>query len=351
MAINKRLIHFKKKENFDSEVANENILNNSIVFIQDNKSIYTHNTTYSFINWSYIESPFLGTSLVSQAGDICLYDNSQGIIQLITLDNFINKLSNKESYTPIGIVTVPGYHNVYGDNSCGIISLKSMNCSDPINGSVIDDSQLYWGPQVNISLSEYNKVHVYAADGSITTNNFGYLSKDGIYNSESLHIPDPYASDGTRNPDYYNTTATSYSQYNSTSDFKGKENTITILQKRGEKDYSTWIPTLDLSTDYPAASCCDMYSTLGIGQGNWYLPACGELCYIMAKWSIINNSLRELNNYYNTTISVPLVDENGYWTSTENAAKNARYVHMNNGVGYSNKDTKYSVRAFSRIII
>jgi hypothetical protein len=41
-----------------------------------------------------------------------------------------------------------------------------------------------------------------------------------------------------------------------------------------------------------------------------------------------------------------MVDENGYWTSTENAGKNARYVHMSNGVGYANKNSNYSVRAF-----
>jgi hypothetical protein len=33
MAINKKLIHFKNKENFENEVANDNILDASIVFI------------------------------------------------------------------------------------------------------------------------------------------------------------------------------------------------------------------------------------------------------------------------------------------------------------------------------
>ena len=46
MAINKKLIHFKNKENFNIEVAKGNILNNSIVFIQDTKEIYTHGTIY-----------------------------------------------------------------------------------------------------------------------------------------------------------------------------------------------------------------------------------------------------------------------------------------------------------------
>lgn len=46
MAINKKLIHFQKKENFENEVANGNILDNSIVFIKDTKEIWTHGTYY-----------------------------------------------------------------------------------------------------------------------------------------------------------------------------------------------------------------------------------------------------------------------------------------------------------------
>ena len=47
MAINKKLIHFNKKEDFNKEVANGNILDKSIVFIKDSKEIYTHGTIYS----------------------------------------------------------------------------------------------------------------------------------------------------------------------------------------------------------------------------------------------------------------------------------------------------------------
>lgn len=55
MAINKKIIHFKKKEDFDNEVANGNILNHSIVFIQDSKEISTHGTVYKTVNWSILE--------------------------------------------------------------------------------------------------------------------------------------------------------------------------------------------------------------------------------------------------------------------------------------------------------
>ena len=55
MAINKKLIHFKTKENFDSKVANNEILDTSIVFVQDSKEIHTHGTTYKSVNWSVLE--------------------------------------------------------------------------------------------------------------------------------------------------------------------------------------------------------------------------------------------------------------------------------------------------------
>ena len=47
MAINKKLIHFKSKEKFNQELANNNILDTSIVFIQDTKEIWTHGQLYS----------------------------------------------------------------------------------------------------------------------------------------------------------------------------------------------------------------------------------------------------------------------------------------------------------------
>ena len=59
MAINKKLIHFKNKEKFEEELANNNILDSSIVFIQDSKEISTHGTVYKSVNWSVLEKPEL----------------------------------------------------------------------------------------------------------------------------------------------------------------------------------------------------------------------------------------------------------------------------------------------------
>ena len=56
MAINSKLIHFKNKHKFEEELANNNILDRSIVFIQDSKEISTHGTVYKTVNWSILES-------------------------------------------------------------------------------------------------------------------------------------------------------------------------------------------------------------------------------------------------------------------------------------------------------
>ena len=54
MAINKKLIHFNSKENFENKVANNEILDTSIVFVKDSKEIYTHGNLYKSVNWDVL---------------------------------------------------------------------------------------------------------------------------------------------------------------------------------------------------------------------------------------------------------------------------------------------------------
>ena len=66
----------------------------------------------------------------TMAGDICFYDKINQT-KIFVRGKF--KLSDfpTENYTPIGIVVVPGIHNIYGANTCGIMSLTEMHCSYP----------------------------------------------------------------------------------------------------------------------------------------------------------------------------------------------------------------------------
>ena len=62
MAIEKKLIHFNRDEDFKQKLSNNEILDTSIVFIKDTNKIYTHGGEYQFIEWSYIDAPSAYTS-------------------------------------------------------------------------------------------------------------------------------------------------------------------------------------------------------------------------------------------------------------------------------------------------
>lgn len=339
-----RFVHTLTNTSFIENKQNNLITSNDICFIKDSNRIATHDRIYNYVKWDILESPDTEHTINTIAGDIVLYNTQDEQIYFVSA----NKLTKSytASHIPIGVVVVPGTHDVYGDGSCGVMSLKSMDFNNPTQGG--DDTPMYWGPQVDIPIFGYTKVVIYAADGSLSTNNFGYLSKDGSYNYGSAHIPDPYLQDGSRNPDYYISSGITNANYNALSDFAGKSNTNQILAKRGVKNYTSWTPS-NTTSDYPAASCCDMYFTPGTEQQTWYLPSCGELSYVMAKWSTIQNSLDLINTVFGSNYANRVGDNDGYWCSTENATKNARYVHTGNGVGYSNKDTTYKVRAFIKL--
>lgn len=273
----------------------------------------------------------------SVVGDICMLDVINNRYFIVN-GNFSRMDFPMPEYIPIGVVVVPGIHSVYGENTCGIMSLVEMSCNTPMTGTMETESMCF-GEQKDTTMPNYNVVVIKDSD-TLTTNGFGYLSKNGVYASSTLKIPDPYNVDMTRNTDYYDTTV---SANNAMSNFAGQNNTNIILGVRGVKNYESWIPTATTTNTYPAASCCDMYLTKGTVQGQWYLPAAGEWGYITSKWDIIQNSLdRIISNYGNAML---LADNASYWTSSEHSGKNTRYVHTNNGMGHMTKTSGARVRA------
>jgi hypothetical protein len=166
----------------------------------------------------------------SIAGDVVLYNTSDGS-KVIVNGKFNKNVFPADTYIPIGIVAIPGNHQLYGQNTCGVISLVEMSCTTPFTGTTTSSSMCF-GPQSEYAITNYNVV-IIKDDDTLKTNGFGYLSKNGLYNSTTLKIPDPYLDNGLRNPDYYNTTV---SAFNAMSDFKGKANSNTMLGIRGLKN-------------------------------------------------------------------------------------------------------------------
>ena len=265
----------------------------------------------------------------TKAGDVLLWDKINQKKLFTSSDNLSNYPA--ESYTPIGVVVIPASHNVYGDGSCGVMSLRSMNCDTPSTGST-SEQNIRWGVSgINISgLPDLNQVPIGNTSNGIPTgsNSYGVVPTDKIndiqcvhdtdayYNTSSNCIPSPYLTDGSRNPGYYQTTSPS-SLNNALADFDGKGNTQKIVTQRGTKDYSSWKPGRLTQADYPAASCCDMFYTEGTSQGDWYLPACGELGYIMPPFNKINGAITKIRTIYGSSVGVELDNNHYYWVSTE----------------------------------
>ena len=314
----------------------------------------------------------------ANVGDVCFYDKEQD--KLIIVSEWSAETHPASRYTPIGIVVIPSSHDVYGTGEAGVMSLKTMSCTDPQSGSSNDSNTssnrvyMCWGDNSTdiSSLPNFNKAP-YIGKGSdvgdanstiIGQYDDSYLPSDGFsavqcphdtdayyYSSSSSYnqAPSPYLTNGERNPLYYQTTSPS-SANNAMSDFDGKGNTEKIIAQRGTKDYNSWTPTYNSGADYPAASCCDMFHTEGTQQGDWYLPAMGELGYIMPPFNKINKAIINIRSAYGSSVGITLMEGNNYWSSTEYSSSRARYVIANYGgvLGYY-KDRDWYARAFLRV--
>ena len=297
----------------------------------------------------------------AEIGDIVVYKDNK--FYFIKSDELTN------TGTPIGIVVIPSSHNVYGDDSCGIMSLTYMNCSTPTLGGT-SEQRMYWGNTVDIESLVNNSVCCYIGNqvlydevkgttpGGVflPSDKFDILQcphdEDAYYSisptSSTYYAPSPYLTNNQRNTMYYQITPPSSSN-NALADFNGKDNTNKIITKRGTKDYTSWKPTYNNGADYPAASCCNMFYTEGTQQGDWYLPSLGELCYILPTFNKINETITNTINVYGGSISV-MSDTDGYWSSSEASHNGTNCLSVNTGQAFSKvKAFSSQVRAFLRI--
>ena len=193
------------------------------------------------------------------------------------------------------------------------------------------------------SLTNYNRVPTTDNAGSTTTgsNISGYLPSDDTVNftgatsyvdpktkyyrsTSTPYIPSPYLADSSLNPAYCET----ISGYNNTlSDFNGKSNTDVLV---------------GLGTAYIAANTAKNYVVDGVDI-DWYLPAAGELGFLVPRCAVINESIAVAGG-----VAVP----RGYfWSSSECSSNSASCVNAYNGL--VSKDPKntttYYVRPFAII--
>lgn len=261
------------------------------------------------------------------------------------------------TYTPIGVEVIPVEHDVYGTGQAGIMSIAEMNYSSPDVGSS-ERQYMYWGKlSSNTSLPDLNNVNLVdgttASNGNLPSDLFtGATSLDGVskYYNTTNNAPSPYNADGSRNEAYYTTV---YSTKNALSDFDGVGNTKVLTELATYQtnwETASSIINSASSSCYPAACCCWRFHTLGTEQGQWYLPAIGEMGYVMTRISAINEAINKVLSIYSSVVAVSVHTSNAYWSSSEDSSMSARILRTIYGeVSHSTTSSGLYVRAFLRL--
>ena len=146
------------------------------------------------------------------------------------------------------------------------------------------------------------------------------------FNDSDHHIPSPFMNNGAFNENYSTLFTTGGTPINNAlSDFDGFGNTQILIK----------------DADVVAAKQCAMFNP-GYRDGEWYLPAVGELGFIMPRFKVINNKLLALG-----PSGVQLNDYSTYWSSTEYDEYDVWTVYTGNGNVLNDiKDSNNYVRAF-----
>ena len=269
---------------------------------------------------------------------------------------------------PIGICVIP--YNFVPDGHARVMSLKNMCVKTPEQGSTNDES-IAWGQYgvdtklPNLDQVAYGGTHNTALSTVVGLKGNAYLPSDRtdwasnlsysgdtsthyLYSDSDGHAIDPYLTTGGTlefNTEYIKTDSPS-SSANCFSDLNGVSNTDVLCSLHtGQADWETASAiTNNSSQGYsPAAVCCRRYAPSENTKGKWYLPAMGELGFIMPRFNFINEKLSKLG----TSVAVQLSSGDNYWSSSEYDSDNARRLLTYNGrVDYHYKDYNYLVRAF-----
>lgn len=266
------------------------------------------------------------TASPAMVGDVAYWDGSG--VRTTPLSNWNNQ------GVAVGVVVVP--EGFAPDGRARIIGLKSVDKNGNQSSSYID---MFWGEwDTDTSLTDYTTVPITdnassastgsSYDGNLPSDKFtgtaSYVDSKVKYNSTYNMIPSPYLGEAP-NPEYYKT----ISGNNALSDFNGLSNTQTLI---------------GLGFFYEAANAAWKYND-GASNLQWYLPAMGELGYIMPRFNVINNTLTTLGG-----LTIDIYDSQYFWSSSQRDDESAHRISVWHGfVGFYDKDYGGYVRPFAMI--
>lgn len=254
---------------------------------------------------------------------------------------FGSEIGNK---TPVGICVAPASH--FADGKSRFMSLKEMTTGST-SGITTHEGIVWNTTNTDAGLTKFATVAVVDGKGVVKgVNGYGFIpakraawsgntaisatTLDDVYYGQGEPTNPsayPFLEDGSLNPNYAATTLSGSPIINSLSDVNGVANT-TYLVGKGDT--------------YKAANACRSFNP-GTHNGEWYLPAMGELGYTIASFDDINAKIAAAGN----DKGVQLDGSAAYWSSTESSVTDACFLSMDYGFVYYGSKTNVSyVRAF-----
>ena len=271
---------------------------------------------------------------LNKAGTI-IYTKNDGKYYAVAADEWSDGLG-----TQVGVIVIP--QGVLPDGKARIMGIKGVNRDGTSSNTEVTMPWGGYGIDVE-GLTNYDKVPVVNPEtNEITgTTSYSYLPSDKFcgrpnpldigtawYSSSQSYAPSPYK-DGVLNPAYCAAEYTGGTIANCLSDFNGLENTQLLCQSAGT---------------YVAANAAHLYKAFDGDTLEWYLPAMGELGFIVPRFNAINEALASVGG-------VALASSNNFWSSSEASSYHARYLFTVDGhVNYSGSKSSWSrVRPFARL--
>lgn len=271
----------------------------------DNQELSRPFIAYTTDNENVIYGP---TADKAEAGDIVVYSVADDLLHYIKQTDYNTTSYPAADYVPVGVVAYP------------------QN----------DDAIL--GPSGEITFMGLNYLDRNKPDTGTTgaqLNSWGYSNFD---------IPEltNYANSGT-----------------AITDMNGKANTEIILQyATGQTDWRTAsaISWTNAAGYYPIFECAWRYHTSGTTQGDWYIPACGQVWKSVKSQTIIDTIsagyavLGRTGNDY-------IMGKNRFGTSTEQgnnyawSLKDNSYPNCNFTTQSKNNDADFRVRPYCSKLI
>lgn len=226
-------------------------------------------------------------------GSIIYYDGNK--LKATSKENWDSSLG-----TPVAVVVIPASH--MSDGKCRGMSLCNMSYVTPQTGTLVTvgigshnaetyGTDLMWGVNSTdvAGLTNYDTIKTIVG----TNKQQGYLPSDLFEGGYCSEAPDdqkcvsPYNDDGSQNSVYLTAGYV-------LADMNGSRNTQVLVNLSAIKNTYSSGAFENIEANYPAAFACHLFSTQGTSQGDWYLPALGELGYLYTRIKRINESLAAL---------------------------------------------------------